>query len=399
MTQFTSTLTLCVALIYGIMPAPLRTGWRATITKTIAAAMYSSRMQASGQSPDLKTHASVTRQLFLAKLRYPPHAVPLALSKDDKLLAIGTPFESLPAHAKGPIEIWNIPSATRLLTLKNAGDMATFAPNGRYLAVVSHWTLTVSVWDLTTKKRLYTITRPNRPQADGIPLWEIDQIAFSPDSKAIALGEGINLDFGDIRIYSARTGRQLRVLRGYTEPMAAMAFSPDNKTLVGGDQRNLEIWIWNRRTGHIVRNLNVPDYKINGYSIEQGYPDAFSYSPNGKILAIAGSERTDVYRDSVRLWNVHTGKIVKTLPENVLAPRIAFSPDGNTLLVCSSDVEEGDGRGRIILWNFRMGRDQTLLRDPSKMHSPVFSSNGKLLATSDNEGNIWLWHIMLPKVR
>ncbi|MDP4512185.1 WD40 repeat domain-containing protein, partial [Nonomuraea turcica] len=74
--------------------------------------------------------------------------------------------------------------------------------------------------------------------------------------------------------------------------------------------------LWDIRTGKTVRTL--PEH---GKGIT-----AVAFSPDGRTLATGGAEGV------ARLWDIRTGKTVRTLPEHGKGiTAVAFSPDGRTL--------------------------------------------------------------------
>ena len=55
-------------------------------------------------------------------------------------------------------------------------------------------------------------------------------VAFSPDSKTLASGGADNV----VRLWDVATGKETAVLKGHTDYVCAAAFSPDGKTLATG---------------------------------------------------------------------------------------------------------------------------------------------------------------------
>jgi WD40 repeat protein len=120
-----------------------------------------------------------------------------------------------------------------------------------------------------------------------------------------------------------------------------------------------------------------------------GHVNGLAFSPDGKLLAVAGGKE-------VRIWNIETGQLVRTLRGqrtkglNGFCHAVAFSPDSRELLVGINDFSE-DGSIRI----YDMA-DLTEIRRLLPGHrAPVrklaFSRDGKYLASLGENGNMILW--------
>src|SRR5207247_9463472 len=83
-----------------------------------------------------------------------------------------------------------------------------------------------------------------------------------------------------------------------------------------------------------------------------GFPlDDLAFSPDGQTLA------TTSWDNTVRLWDVTTGKELATLEGHVNATGgVAFSPDGRTLASTSLD-------GAVKLWNVATHHEVVTLRE------------------------------------
>ena len=75
-------------------------------------------------------------------------------------------------------------------------------------------------------------------------------IAFSPDGNRIVSGS----DDRSVRVWNAKTGEQLRKLRGHTNRVTSVAFSADGKRVVSGsDDKSARVW--DAKTGKQLREL------------------------------------------------------------------------------------------------------------------------------------------------
>ncbi len=100
--------------------------------------------------------------------------------------------------------------------------------------------------------------------------------------------------------------------------VVSLTFSPDGKTLAGGDDAgNITLWDVDSRT---VR------YTLRGHS--RGVY-AVAFSPDGRILASASGGRWLQTSGEVKLWDTASGQVHATL-DGYTAP-LAFRPDGLAL--------------------------------------------------------------------
>src|SRR5688572_1382752 len=90
----------------------------------------------------------------------------------------------------------------------------------------------------------------------------------------------------------------------------ALAFSPDGKVLASG-VHGAAVWLTDMKSGK-------PLHKLNGYETV----DNFAFSRDGRMLAAAGGDTTNVY-------DVKTGKQLAAL--EVECNHVSFSPDGKLL--------------------------------------------------------------------
>jgi WD40 repeat protein len=111
-----------------------------------------------------------------------------------------------------------------------------------------------------------------------------------------------------------------------------------------------------------------------------------AFSPDGKTLA-SGS-----YDTTIKLWEVGSGRELRTLSGTSSISSLAFSPDGKTLASGSGDLLSHDNT--IMLWEVESGRElRTLSRHSGKVFSLAFSPDGKTLASGSLDKTIKLWDV------
>ena len=106
------------------------------------------------------------------------------------------------------------------------------------------------------------------------------------------------------KVWDAKSGRELLTLRGHSEPLDGVAFSPDGKRLAtaSGDKTAK---VWDAESGKELLTLR-----------HSGPVDGVAFSPDGKRLATA-SESEDrsvqVYALDLReLLNLARGRVTRT---------------------------------------------------------------------------------------
>jgi RNA polymerase sigma factor (sigma-70 family) len=248
-----------------------------------------------------------------------------------------------------------------------------FSPDGKLLATGVSYSGIVRLWDTATWKELRKLQSPDRG-------W-LGHVAFSADGKLVAASANNHC----IMLWETDTGRLVHQLDGGEKNTFAgpIAFSPDERMLASGGLTET-LRLWDLKTGKEIRRLRVqppgPKEKSDPPHLS-GLVEAVVFSHDGLILASAAKDAP------VRLWDVATGKVIRSLPGNRYgAYSLAFAPDGKTLA-------SGEAEGAIRVWETATGKEVRRIQAHGAFVSGLaFIHDGKTLITSGDSA-IRLWEV------
>jgi WD40 repeat protein len=201
-------------------------------------------------------------------------------------------------------------------------------------------------------------------------------LAFSPDSKTLAVGTGSGRKSGEVVLWDVTTKQRRAVLPGHANHVVSLAFSPDGKMLASGSlDKTVKIW-------DLARHKEVRE--INGFA--KGV-SALAYSKDGRKLAVAAG-------DTISICNAASG-------ENLLSLRgyslhvldMVFSPDGARLATAGGvDFDSAMGKGGgVRLWDLATGQEVLNLAGPTDIVTHVaFSPDGRRLVSASVLGRDFL---------
>ncbi|MBD1909457.1 NB-ARC domain-containing protein [Leptolyngbya sp. FACHB-8] len=293
-----------------------------------------------------------------------------ALSPDGRAIAISTRDQT--------IKLWNIQTGECYQTLSgHTGDvrMLRFSASGRYLASTS-LDLSIRLWDLESGQCIHFL------QGHG---HGVSETAFSPDEQYLTSSSFDRT----LKLWDIATGQCLRTFHGHQKHLMACAFSPDGQLIAsgGGDHA---VKLWDAKTGQCVKTVQGYANAVTRIALTPplGYMDTrashnHSVPRYGKhpILASAHEDKT------VKLWDVSTGHIVKTLPPQAdLIWGLTFSPDASLLVTANTDHT-------IKLWNWYTGECLQTLQHGNWGWAVAFHPSGFPLATGSYDQTIKIWNI------
>jgi WD40 repeat protein/tetratricopeptide (TPR) repeat protein len=172
-----------------------------------------------------------------------------------------------------------------------------------------------------------------------------------------------------VKVWDAHTGQELLTLKGHTELLHSVCFSPDGRRLATASS-DKTVKVWDAHTGQELVSL-------------RGHADLVSsvcFSPDGLRLATASWDRT------VKVWDAQTGQDRRTLKGHTAAvDGVCFSPDGRRLATASYDMT-------VRVWDAQDEPELLMLRGHTDSVTAVcFSPDGRRLATAARDKMVKTW--------
>ncbi len=296
--------------------------------------------------PDIKPEVKVISPVTAVKF-----------SPDSDVLAVGG-YEAL--RLIEPV------TGTLLATLAGQIDAVrsiAFSPDGKLIAASSGAPQSegeIHIWDLRSHQLLKTM----RGHKDCIY-----SIAWSPDGKLIASGSYDKL----VKLWNVATGEEIRTLQDHIDAVFAVAFSPDGKHLASASQ-DRTVKIWDISTG---RRLYTLSDALDGLT-------GVAYSRSGDQLAAGGYDKT------IYIWRLseENGLLSQSLiadEDSLLA--MLWSPNGKMIITASSD--------RSIRFRDAATLDpvKVIDRQSDWVQALDMSSNGRWLAAGRYDGTLTLYDV------
>ena len=176
-------------------------------------------------------------------------------------------------------------------------------------------------------------------------------------------------DTGAIKVWNLHNDT-VTTLGRHADTVNSLAFSPDGNFLAsGGDDYVLKVWNVHHKH-HIATCEQITDWT-------RSQVKAVTFSPNGSMMATGGRH--------AKLWDARTYNEIVTLRHTDWVWAVAFSTDGRLLAT-------GDNSGQVTVWDLQTQRSITRIpADSNAVYAVQFSPDAQILAGAGYEGKVKLW--------
>jgi WD40 repeat protein/tRNA A-37 threonylcarbamoyl transferase component Bud32 len=331
-------------------------------------------------------------------------------------VAFAPDHQTLVSQCGNEVSFWNARSGEKIRTQKFETHLSglVLQPDGRRFVTI-HPDYTLRFWD-TTNGEPSLVLRGHT----SVPR----RVAFSPDGKRLASGDGeaLRSDTGVVKIWDTTTGAELMTLTGHTDAIAGVAFHPRSQRLVSASHDGT-IKVWDLAEGREVVTLRG----------QGAFANAVRFSADGRFLASALADHTiliwdaapwnddrepeEIYARTVAGERVFAvtygpdGKRVATMSERtrlrlraaesgeeLASARLSENPGEALALACSPDsknLASGVGSGRIYVLDAASGKEVFSLtgHGGGPIKGLAFSADGQWLASAswDRSARLWDW--------
>lgn len=240
--------------------------------------------------------------------------------------------------------------------------MIRFSPDGQTMATAAGDNV-ACIWNWSTQQLLHTLEHEAAVYA----------AEFSSDGKHLATGSGD----GNVTLWELSSGKLVAQQQEHADAVYCVSFSPDGTRLasIGGDGKkgDTRCRIWSVPALKIVSEL--PGHERPSYGVLFGPP----VGPARDTLVTSGGDKL------IHIYSLHTGNRRTLTGHTSDVYRCCFSRDGCQLASTSQD-------GSVRLWNVATGElVKTLLQAKDPMYDVVYSRDGTILAAVGDDGFVRYW--------
>jgi WD40 repeat protein len=223
------------------------------------------------------------------------------------------------------------------------------------------------VMDLWTWKPVTRIETAHSPFGDG---------AVSPDGKRVALTDG---HAPGLHLFDIASRREISRPVGHLGPVNALAFTPDERSLISAGRDGLA-FVWDVRTGAARHAVRVRDGR-------HGHQPPPSLAASGLRICFPYDRNIGGWTDTFEIWDLATEARVKSQPlKGSFFGKTLLSPDGKTLANRWFNPGTSSANASVADWTVRISdvaTEKTLRSIDHPNNESQRFDNGVFAFTSD----------------
>ncbi len=191
---------------------------------------------------------------------------------------------------------------------------------------------------------------------------------FSSDGAWLVIGG----EFGDIRVYDARSGAFARELRGHRAEIMDLAVRP-GASLLASAAADADLRVWDLAAG---TQTGFVDSDLTTFAV--------AFSPADGTLATGGTDRRLTLRDPKTMATIGVFEV----PAPKIIGRLAWSPDGRFTAVGDVD-DETLRKGGLQIVDAATRRSVAVLETGNARAGLLAFIDGRVVAQIDRELRAW----------
>jgi WD40 repeat protein len=313
----------------------------------------------------------------LRRVEHTPSPMLSTFSPDGRFAVLHGPDKEIP--------LWNVEAGEVERYLEGSGKEIGFAfsaDGSKVLAGSEDGT--VRLWDVETGRELRRFTgdlacqlavSPDRrlvlaaSKVPPVPVVFFTHLPFLGNLLADRLKRPAGSENNTIKVWNLNTGAEAGCLRGHTDLVTSIAFSPDGRQALSGSfDGTMRLW-------DVARQQ-----EIRCFQRHTGWVTCVAFCPDGR-RAIAG-----YYDWSVRLWDLENGQELHCFDgHRATITSLAVSRDGHSFLSGSLDCT-------MRLWDLDSGVQRSVFRgDMFPVIGVTVSADGRSVVSWSVDGTMRLW--------
>jgi WD40 repeat protein/predicted Ser/Thr protein kinase len=245
------------------------------------------------------------------------------------------------------------------------------SPDGKTLVVTIGEML--SFWDTETGKQRHETKLDSKAHT----------VRFSGNGKTVAVG-----GYKRVTLLELPDGKLLHELKEPADDVSEVWFSPDGKRVYAADSA-LKVLVWDTADGKLLKSADLRSLPLANkfYEIGSWYP-----APNGQTAFVCRHTGVQTAPVLLDLEDLTARELKSDRDHGSSIDHAAFSPDGKRVLV-------GDHQN-VNLYDLKADTLQKVHHQHTReIYMVALSPDGKLAASGDKAGNIFVWDLEAKRER